>query len=388
MIFKVLLLILYLPFFLLGIEMKNPVSKFLHASKIHYLKILDKGEVIHFVLGNESADLDSIVSSICYAYLLAEENRNEFYIPLLNIPREEILLRKDVLYLFELLDISLDDLLFYDDLPFINLFQEKRLCINLVDHNVLRRGLIGFSDVVERIIDHHADENKMYPLIGENKLIAPVGSNATLIAEKIFASSNVKCFSELATLLLAPILIDTSNFKSEKMTPRDIEAAKKLKKIASIPKDFYPQLKNAKNDVSGLTVEMLLRKDFKEYLDEDIVYGISSLPHDVHWNLDNLDLISEDIKKFMTKQSLDYFFVFMSSDTACMKRTILVHSSSLEHLKAFDAHVQTEGILKNILIPFDLLDAYHLRIYRTKKAIARKQLQPLLHLAKINRDEF
>lgn len=383
MIFKVLLLILYLPFFLLGSEMKNPVSKFLHASKVHLSQVLEEGQMIHFVLGNESADLDSIVSSISYAYLLAEENKDEFYIPLLNLPREEITLRKDVLYLFELLDISLDDLLFYDDVPLEQLFSEKRVRISLVDHNVLRLRLMDLSDVVERIIDHHADENKFYPLLNGNKLIVPVGSNATLIAEKIFSSLHVKCFSELGTLLLAPILIDTSELKSEKTTPRDVRAAKKLKNLTSIPKDFYQKLKNAKNDVSGLTVEMLLRKDFKEYLDEDIVYGISSLPHDVHWNLDKLELVSEDIKSFALQGNLNFFIVLMSSKMPHMKRTILVYNATLEHLNAFDTYVKTDAILKNILIPGEFLAEYHFRIYRTKKAIARKQLQPLLHLAKI-----
>lgn len=386
MILKVLFFfLLYLPF-LNGSEMPNPISKFLQYSKMHYLNFLDEGDLVHFVQGNESADLDSIVSSISYAYLLAEENKNELYIPLMNIPRQEITLRKDVLYLFELLGISLDDLLFLDDedVPLQRLFKEQRVRINLVDHNVLRHALVGFSDVVERIIDHHMDENKIYPLVNENKLVAVVGSNATLIAEKIFSSSHMKCFQELGTLLLAPILIDTSNLKSEKTTPRDIQAVKNLKKIASIPKDFYKKLKNAKNDVSDLTIEMLLRKDFKEYLDEDIFYGISSLPYEVHWNLEDLGLIIQDIKGFALKQNLDFFVVLMSSNTACMKRTILVHSSSLEHLKAFDAYVKVDKILKNILIPGEFLDG-HLRIYQTKNTIARKQLQPLLHLSNIKR---
>ncbi len=343
--------------------MQNLITNFLQTSKKHYLKILDEGEFIHFVLGNESADLDSIVSSICYAYLLAEENKSTFYIPLMNIPREEIILRKDVHYLFELLDISIDDLLFLDDdVPMSRLFKEQRVRINLVDHNVLRHALAAFSDAVERIIDHHANENKIYPLIGENKFIADVGSNATLIAEKIFTSLHVKCFPELGILLLAPILIDTSNLKSEKTTLRDIQAAKKLKKLASTPKDFYEQLKNAKNDVSDLTVEMVLRKDFKEYLDKDILYGISSLPNDMYWNLDDLELGSQDIKSFAIQRNLNFFVLLMSSKMPHTKRAILIYSTSLERLNAFDTYVKTDEKLKNILIPGEFLAECQFRI--------------------------
>ena len=159
-------------------------------------------EIIHFVIGNESADLDSIISSISYAYLLCQEDTSSqagLYIPLMNIHREEIALRKDILYLFQLFGISVDDLLFLDDnVPLNRLFEQKRLRLNLVDHNVLRPRQEHLSDAIERIVDHHIDENINYPLItNENKLIAIVGSNATLIAEKIFTSEKIQCPKDL-----------------------------------------------------------------------------------------------------------------------------------------------------------------------------------------------
>ena len=392
MFVKILLSILfYIPFSLtsLEVQIQNPISEFLHTSKTQYEEVLNdskNSEIIHFVIGNESADLDSIISSISYAYLLYQENtsnRAELYIPLMNIHREEITLRKDILYLFQLFDISIDDLLFLDDnVPLNSLFEQKRLRLNLVDHNVLRPRQEHFSDAIERIVDHHVDENKDYPLIAnENKLIAVVGSNATLIAEKVF-SSQVATPKEFA-ILLAPILIDTSNLKSaEKTTYRDTEAAKELQNLAvTFPQDFYQKLLDAKNDISGLTPSMLLSKDFKEYLDGNILYGISSLPSAVKWNLEDLELVGETIQKYAYERNLTYLILLMSSNDSLAKRNILVYSPSIDLLRAFDVYVQSDEVLKNILIPSSFSETFQASFYRTKNSFARKQLQPLFHFS-------
>lgn len=357
----------------------NPVAEFLQSEKSEYAKALKdpkNTQVIHFVMGNEAADLDSIVSSIAYAYLLHAENQ-ELYLPLIHIPREDIELRKDALYLFELLGISLDDLLFLSNIPLEQLFNQKRLKLNLVDHNALKPKQIHLSETVESIIDHHADEQK-YPAIN-NKLIEVVGSNATLVAEKIFSSQKVTFSKELATLLLAPILIDTSNLKSkEKTTQKDIEIVKKLQAIAQLPEDFYQKLKSAKNDVLDLTPEMLLNKDFKEYLDGNVLYGISSMPGSVHWDINNLESVSKIIQNFACERNLELYIILMSPDDTEFKRTILIYSPSSERLKAFDTFLKTDEKLKDILIPGH--SAEHILFYRSKTHISRKQLQPLIHL--------
>lgn len=395
MFIKTLLsILLCIPFSLTSLEVQsqNPISDFLHTSRLQYEQVLgdsQNSEIIHFVMGNESADLDSIISSISYAYLLCQEdtsNQTELYIPLMNILREEIALRKDILYLFQLFGIFVDDILFLDDnIPLNRLFEQKRLRLNLVDHNVLRPSQEHLSGAVERVVDHHVDENQHYPLTAnENKLIAVVGSNATLIAEKIFSSQRKAMSPEIAALLLAPILIDTSNLKStEKTTYRDIDAAKELQNLAStLPQDFYQKLLAAKNDISGLTPTMLLSKDFKEYLDGNILYGISSLPPAVQWNLEDLELVGKNIQKYAYERNLTYLILLMSSNDPHTKRKILVYSPSLDLLRAFDSYVRTDEMLKNILIPSSFSETFQVCFYRTEKAIARKQLQPLFHFSK------
>lgn len=54
------------------------------------------------VIGNEAMDLDSMVSSLVCAYFLSvTSNGQEFVIPVLNLPRGEMRLRKDNLLALE-----------------------------------------------------------------------------------------------------------------------------------------------------------------------------------------------------------------------------------------------------------------------------------------------
>lgn len=390
----IVFILLFLPFSLtsLEVQIQNPISDFLRSSKLEYERIIEdanNSQIIHFVMGNESADLDSIISSITYAYLLKQESPSQqtgLYIPLMNIFREEIVLRKDVLYVFDILNIAIDDLVFLDDnVPLNELLKQKRLSLNLVDHNVLKPSQAHLSDAVERIVDHHADENIQYPLIsGENKLIAVAGSAATLIAEKILSNQQVRMHPEFAALLLAPILIDTSNLKSaEKTTEKDIKVAEQLQNLtSSLPQGFYHNVLAAKNDISNLSPLMLLSKDFKEYLDDDILYGITSLPPTVQWDVQHIESLKESIQKFASERNLAFLILLMSGNTAQTKRKIWVYSHSRDLLQAFDTYVKTDDSFKNTLFPCSFLDSFPMAFYRTEKPLARKELQPLFRFSK------
>lgn len=369
--------------------------EFLHESKKKYQNIINSDRLpfdkIHFVLGNESADMDSVVSSIVYAFLLHQENLSnpeQLYIPLLNIRREEIALRRDILHLFNLLQISLEDLLFLDDdIPLDFLFSKDKLRLNLVDHNVLRHKQEHLSSSIERIVDHHFDENKHYSLLlEENKLIAVVASTATLISEKFLSSQHISITPDISLLLLAPILLDTANLQSEKTTVRDIEAIETLRAVAKdiLPYDFYEILLSSKQDISELTPYMILSKDFKEYLDRKFLYGISTIPVNICWGNEYIPEISPILEKFTSERDLDFLFLLMNNtEPTEPKRKILVYSSYPELLNAFQLYVQADETLRDVLLP--LSASYNDRIcfYGANKFTARKQLQPLFHFSQI-----
>lgn len=365
------------------------ISCFLDHSKERYSHCLnDHSTAIHFILGNESGDLDSIISSILYAYCLSQSNDIQppvLYIPLLNIRREDLLLRKDVHYLLQWAGIPIHTLLFLDDDPPLQgLLQQNRLNLHLVDHNVLRPKQKHLFPAVISIIDHHVNERLPYPLLTpKHTCIEQVGSTATLIAEKIAATPSIVLTPEMATLLLAPILIDTSNLHSiEKTTDRDRAAVSILRSVAfqNLPQHFYKELLERKNDTTELTSTMLLNKDFKEYLDGALLYGISTLPATICWKLDECSHLAPLLKSYSLERELSLLIILMSNqDQAKLKRTLIVYSPHRSILKAFRNYVQNDAVLSQLLIPLHFVEAEQMSFYGTEAFIARKQLQPLFH---------
>lgn len=385
-----------LPFLIAMIFAFNPlfsahqsIATFLEISKEHYHQSLnDDSKNIHLVLGNESGDLDSIVSSILYAYFLNYEGDTQcdaLYIPLLNIHRKDLLLRKDVDYLLQLAKIPSNTLLFLDDeLPLEKLLQRDRLRLHLVDHNVLRPKQKHLSSTVVSIIDHHADESFSYPLLTpSHKLIEQVGSSATLIAEKIAASRFLTLTPEMATLLLAPILIDTYDLQSvEKTTDRDRAIAAILKALVSqtLPQDFYERLLEEKNDATELTSTMLLSKDFKEYLDGGLLYGISTLPATICWEIEECSHLAPLLERYTLERGLSLLIILMSNqEQSKLKRKIIVYSPHKTLMHAFRNYVEKDARLSQILVPLHFAEEQQMSFYGTEEFIARKKLQPLFH---------
>jgi inorganic pyrophosphatase/exopolyphosphatase len=75
------------------------------------------GAPVRVILGNEASDLDSMVSSIAYAYLLSQAHTAiiDVVLPVMNIPRSEFRLRTEADYLFREVGIEVSNLVFLDE---------------------------------------------------------------------------------------------------------------------------------------------------------------------------------------------------------------------------------------------------------------------------------
>ncbi len=373
------------------VEAQPTLAEFLHTSKKEHQTLMslppDQLPEIHYVMGNESADLDSIIAAMTYAYELNQDvtaEKAELYFPVLNIRREDLALRKDALYVFQQFGISPDDLLFLDDVCFDLLFEKHKLRLNLVDHNLLRPNQEHLSPAVERVIDHHVDENKNYPLL-QDKVIVVVGSATTLVAEKILTNPRIKMTPEFAAVLLAPILIDTQHLESkEKTTDQDRRVVKSLMLIAAkvIPQDYYQKILAAKTDTSGLTPAMLLSKDFKEYLDGDLLYGISSIPASTSWWTEDEQWLLPVLEKFASDRQLAFLILLMANpDPDSPKRKIILYSFSPSLIDSLKRYLKEDANLKEVLIPGPDSQDKRMAYYTAQSPIARKQLQPLFHFS-------
>lgn len=203
------------------------VNQFLSSNR----DTLVSAAAIQIVMGNEAADLDSMASSIMYAYFKARtagSNGNSAFVPLINVPRDDFKLRTEAVYLFREAGIDPGLMLFADEVNLDALKAKGKLKITLIDHNKLASFQEQFADCVVEILDHHKDENLFTN--AKPRIIEPVGSAATLVAEALLGQGESLLEHGSAILLLGTILLDTVNLDPEakRATPKDEQLVNRL----------------------------------------------------------------------------------------------------------------------------------------------------------------
>ncbi|KAJ2887291.1 Exopolyphosphatase [Coemansia aciculifera] len=286
------------------------------------------------VLGNESADLDSMVSSISLAYALSQSTN--LVVPVINTNRQDMVLRPecDLLLRHTLSDISA--LTFIDDIDLAHLANES-LDVWLVDHNAPASRQAFLEPFVRGIVDHHIDEGKC---LGAQRQIEVVASCATLVAQRLWGLGVMD--PDLAKLLIAPILVDSSNLNPAacRATPADIASVQWLSTLVdwapeqslasdddmsldvSGPDALYSVLDSLKGKVSHLSSYDLLRKDYKQWQVTDgtgklWTVGISSISFPLKkWiKRDGLLDIEQAVRHWIDKQQLDLALVMTHGKT-------------------------------------------------------------------------
>ncbi|KAF3039030.1 Exopolyphosphatase [Didymella heteroderae] len=303
---------------------RNSLRGFLTHAKTALRSAISSNQKVTLVIGNESADLDSMTCQILYAYIRSmAPPKNAFtplYIPVTNMPASGINMRPEFQAVFKYANIEPTHLITLDDLPALSDMQATLKPENtkwiLVDHNALQ-GQLGkiYSSRVQGVIDHHDDEGKVPQETGaEPRIIEKSGSCTSLITNYIRPAWDMLSGSALtsgaahaqgdsladddavvkrwdasvAQLGLASILIDTSNLQDKnKTTEHDRKAVEYLEaKILSCPQlattydrsAFYSAIDAAKKDIGPLKLQDILQKDYKEWEQNDgQKLGISSV---------------------------------------------------------------------------------------------------------------
>eukprot|EP00730_Choanoeca_flexa_P011811 TRINITY_DN2818_c0_g1_i1.p1 TRINITY_DN2818_c0_g1~~TRINITY_DN2818_c0_g1_i1.p1 ORF type:complete len:359 (+),score=80.15 TRINITY_DN2818_c0_g1_i1:56-1132(+) len=229
-----------------------------------------QSQPIHLVLGNEAADLDSVASALVTAWQLSRRNPANPVVPVINTVRCDLVLRTEVDHVLRRLAISQDDLTFIEDLNLRSVTG-----VTLVDHNRLATGQDHLKPMVTAIIDHHTDEWDT-PLT--SKTIEPVGSCSSLVCLAdwpLIQTDPIAC-----ELLLSAILVDTINLDASKgrCLAQDRQAADMLLRHMGLEQEAtFQRVQSAKFDVAHLTMEQLLRKDFKKIQTDSLAIGIPAI---------------------------------------------------------------------------------------------------------------
>ncbi|KAI2625159.1 exopolyphosphatase-like protein [Xylaria nigripes] len=249
-----------------------------------------------FVVGNESADLDSLCSALLLAYFhtyappktpgLASTN-STLHIPLCHLHRPDLALRPEFAAVLRDVDVQSADVLTLEDVPSCLRPEDTRWL--LVDHNAMT-GALGarFASRVIGCIDHHVDE-RVIPSTSEPRIIEKSGSCASLVlahCRRIWDGLDVAADvdAQIARVALASILVDTSGLRDGARTTvwdeRAVEIAEG--RLGGGEEGYgrvnlFRRLDALKADLDGMSMRDVLRKDYKEWRVGERTVGTSSV---------------------------------------------------------------------------------------------------------------
>lgn len=234
------------------------------------------------VIGNEAGDADSIISSLCYAWLLhsaassaPSSSTTLTTVPVASIPRADLRLRPETSRLLELAGVDQGLLPCLDQVDLASAAQE----LVLVDHNAVSASWdASLGPRVVEIVDHHSDLGQHPTVPAEKRTIAfdhetgtaTAGSCCTLVAEAFLTRQRIALDQGVALLLAGVMLLDTVNMSATagKGTARDAAVLDELLPIAATDREvLFHELMTAKFDAAwwrSLSDVQYLRYDYKQ----------------------------------------------------------------------------------------------------------------------------
>ncbi|KAJ3485076.1 hypothetical protein NLG97_g6900 [Lecanicillium saksenae] len=289
-----------------------------------------------FVVGNESADIDSLCSAVVLAYLRSHIAPQRLHIPLSNLPREDLALRIELGPVLAKADLDASDLITLSELP--QQLDPKETQWVLVDHNALTGDLKKYESRVVGCIDHHVDEGTVNTQ-AMPRVIETCGSCMSLVVDtyadawrnlahgeqSAIVTKNIsKDLTQLAQVALAPIIIDTINLTADaKVRPKDTSSAKLLESELMDDAEFdakayYDDITEAKENLSSLSLRDILRKDYKEWEDGGIKLGISCVVQNFDFLLEKArsgqEALVQEMQSWAQEQKLDIASVMTTSN--------------------------------------------------------------------------
>jgi manganese-dependent inorganic pyrophosphatase len=282
------------------------------------------------IIGHKNPDTDTICSGIAYQDFLTKQGvkAKVFALGPLNNETRFVLNEFNVEFPKEITELP------------------KDTEIILLDHNEEKQSINNLKelDIVE-IIDHHRVKLETDKPI--SIFIKPLGSSCSIIAEKYF-DTNTKLSREIAGILLAGLLSDTLYFRSPTTTEIDKALAKKLNEIVGLEdmEKFSLKMFNAKSDLGDISIEDLIKLDYKTFDFSDGVYGIGVMETtNINFGLNKKDKIKAKLKEIKKTDNLKGIFFIIVDILNEKSYTLCADEEEVKlFIKLFDAKDQ-KGVL-------------------------------------------
>jgi exopolyphosphatase len=362
--------------------MNNPLVRYLQDARA----AVSRGEATRFALGNEAADLDSMASALALGYFATATATATAtvpgtpVVPLVNVPRADYKLRTEAVFLFSSLGIEPDLLTFIDEVDLDALHAAGDLELLLVDHNVLAAAQGALADAVVGVVDHHQDEGGFADVAV--RIVEPVGSAATLVAELLLRASAPAIEAPLAELLLGTILLDTVNLDpaAKRATARDAEIAARLLTICGADREaLFERLQLEKFNVSALDTADLLRKDYKEYQLGPVRCGIASVLLPIAQWLDKDPALVDSLAAFAGARKLDLLLAMNAFTEPEFRRELVTWTADASLRDRVNAFLAASDLGLRPIDDARAAKSAAVALYsQANAAYSRKKLQPLL----------
>lgn len=342
------------------------LNEFLQKTKQQNHK--EESKPVDVVLGNESADIDSVVSAIAFAYFcFIDTDQERIMIPVINIPRSLLSLRPEISYLLGLANVHEDNLTFVDEIDLCDLHKRKLLSLYLVDHNKLSPNQKNLSDSISYSIDHHqCKQENSHPY----DVIEPVASCSTLIA-KSFRECLSLSDREILKLLFVTIVVDTFNCDDvfNNVTPTDKKFLKKLNKLCNMNTEQILETYDKIVELKSSCIN--LKRDYKEIvIADDLRIGFSSISHSL------IFVKCDDVTKFCHENNLKVLII-MSIDVIGRKRYLLLYSNDDCLCNKLFRYLTDQSEL-NLCLINDQEGKNFIIFHQQNAKLSRKQILPLV----------
>uniref|UniRef100_A0A8U8C7K1 Protein prune homolog 2 n=1 Tax=Geospiza parvula TaxID=87175 RepID=A0A8U8C7K1_GEOPR len=292
-------------------------------SRLNRSKCVEK---VHVVLGNKPCDLDSLISTLAYAYFLDKVSPPDVLcLPVLNIPRKDFSYFTETRFILDELKIPESFHIFRDEINLHQLNAEGKLSLTLVNSSMLTSEDKSLESAVVKVINPDEQCDKSLEL---------QACSSSLVIKEILQKAPELITQQLAYLLRGSILFKCMSLKADRMTEHQ-------EKVLSVLEEKFPDLPPREEIISALqetqfntqdvSIEEVMLKDLKEISDGEIKVAISTVYMTLEDCILHRSLIG-DLKAFIDKYGFDVLVILANclSDEKQTKQQIAVYSENVE----------------------------------------------------------
>ncbi|XP_068032668.1 protein prune homolog 2 isoform X2 [Anomalospiza imberbis] len=292
-------------------------------SRLNRSKRLEK---VHVVLGNKPCDLDSLISTLAYAYFLDKVSPPDVLcLPVLNIPRKDFSYFTETRFILEELKIPESVHIFRDEINLHQLNAEGKLSLTLVNSNMLASEDKSLESAVVKVINPDEQCDRSLEL---------QACSSSFVVKEILQKAPELITQQLAYLLRGSILFKCMSLEADKMTEQQEKVLSVLEeKFPDLPprEEIISVLQETQFNTQGANTEEVMLKDLKEIADGEIKVAISTVYMTLEDCMLHRSLIG-DLKAFIDKYGFDVLVILANclSDEEKTKQQIGVYSENVE----------------------------------------------------------